>query len=387
MFEVAFATDPFATPTYVDLSDRLLRARIRRGRQHELDVVEAGSADVQLDNQDRALEPEYAGSAYYPNVVPLRRARLSVTHNAATYRRFTGFVERWPPAWELPNYAEMPLTLVDGFEALTQATLPAASYPAEGAGARIGRVLDAVGWPAGDRSLDAGQSQVQAKTIAAGDELDALTHIKEVADSELGIFFIDGQGRAVFHERHRRLKSPFTTSQATFGDADGELAYEALEPSFDKDGIRNDWRVTREGGTVQTAEDAASIARYMRRTGTRAPLFATDSEALDMARFLVSRYKDPYLRFDAIGVEPLADDALWTQVLSRELGDRITVRRRPPGGGATVEKQVHIDGISEEIVPAIAWRTTWQLTPADLNQYLVLDHASLGRLDFNKLAY
>jgi hypothetical protein len=207
--EVAFATDPFAvTPTWADVTAYLQRADTSRGRQFELDQVEAGTLKAVLDNADRRFEPQYASSPYYPNVEPVRKIRLSATIGGTPYYLFTGFVERWPVDWS-QNASTVEVTATDGFEALNSFQL-VASYPQELAGARINRVLDDVGWPAADRAIDAGQSLLAAVTFAEEDEQGALGHIQDatLSDGPTASFFIDGRGYAVFHDRHKRLKAP-----------------------------------------------------------------------------------------------------------------------------------------------------------------------------------
>lgn len=535
--EIAFATDPFATPTWTDVSDYLIEYHVKRGRQHELGRTEAGTLVCLLDNQDRRFEPDYSGSPYSPNVLPMRKVRLRVGENLVTnpsietdtsgwtsgfiyvnpstltrvsteakvgswslkvdtdgvqafdgaehtalpitsgqayvasawvkgpsgkqlqlgfgnqngssagttlftcngswqrvsvswtanatgnvgdlfvrqvapdaftfyidgaqivagtetqpyvdktYDVFTGFVERWPVSWELPNYSEVPITAVDGFEFLAQADIDG-SFSQQLSGARIGAVLDQIGWAAGDRSIDAGQSQIQAQTFELGAAQGALAHLQDAADTELGILFMSGDGKVVFHDRHKRLKSPYTTSQGTFGDADGELPYERLIPSFDKDRIANDYHVTRVGGTRQSSSDTTSKNKYGKRTQTRSPLLTTDIEAADMANFLVSRYKDPALRFDSMTIAPLEDGNLLNHALGRELGDHITVKRRPPGGGAVKTKEVHIEGIDLSGKAGADMSLTWQLSPVDENQYWVLGDAQNSLLgQTTRLAY
>jgi len=46
--EVAFATDPADPPVWTDVSDRVRALSTSRGRQHELDRYEAGTAVVVL---------------------------------------------------------------------------------------------------------------------------------------------------------------------------------------------------------------------------------------------------------------------------------------------------------------------------------------------------
>ena len=60
--EIAFASDPGATPVWEDASAQLKsRFSTRRGRGLELDQNQAGTATLRLDNSDRRFDPTYAG--------------------------------------------------------------------------------------------------------------------------------------------------------------------------------------------------------------------------------------------------------------------------------------------------------------------------------------
>jgi hypothetical protein len=382
VFEVAFASDPFASsPSYVDLTDHLSGGVFRSPqRSFELNQIDSASSEAPLENPDRRFEPEYASSPYYPNVIPVRKARLRAMLGSTTYDLWSGFVETWQVDWPAPAEARTPLTLLDAMEGLERLVLTG-SFLQQTTGARIDAVLDAVGFPAGERLIDTGQETVQAKTFAATDQISALAHIRGVAATEgpTAAFFIDGAGRAVFHDRHRRLGSPYTVSQATFGDDPdaGEIPYESLQPNFSKDLIVNLAYATPEGGATQSAENTASQARYMRRSQSISTLHATDGAALNLCLFLVSRYAEPSLRFDAIEVAPLDNETIWQTILPLEIGDRVTVKRRPPqhpaGPGGVLSQQCVIEGI--------AWTFTadglhdasvlYLLTPADLNSYWI----------------
>lgn len=521
------AGQTLTTTTWVDISEYVTAASTQRGRQFELDQIQAGTAAITLDNSDRRFDPNHATGPYYGQLVPLRRIRLriglnelinpdfeadllgwyplnggvltqtgsqyytgpasmqvvtpatadagtyaqpfhcvtgeevrakvwvkgtagivlklgidewdtsqvflrrtqqsvtlsggwdevsvsatlgastvyagiSILQNAATattfyldrcrahhvYPCFSGYVERWPQEWQGIGWAETQITAVDGFEPMNQIGI-AAVWNAELSGTRIARVLDAAGWPSADRSIDTGQSTVDAATFAVTDEQKAAGHLSEVADSELGIFFFGKDGKAVFHDRQFRLRAPNNTSQATFGDTDTELEYVDLRPSYDKDLIVNDWVVTPSGGgTAQRAFDAYSGARFFWRSRSRSPLIASASECSSQANLLLSRYKAPALRFDSMEVQPVNHLYLWQQAIEREISDRITVKRRPPGGGAVLTQDVYIESVAWRFGPTAAdWSVTWQLSPADMTSYFVLDHPSLGRLDYNGLGY
>jgi hypothetical protein len=79
-FQVAFNTGGTSTaqPAYVDLSSRLRGSwsATPSGRQYELDQVQSGQMSCNLWNLDGALDPTDTASPYYPNVIPMRKARL-----------------------------------------------------------------------------------------------------------------------------------------------------------------------------------------------------------------------------------------------------------------------------------------------------------------------
>jgi hypothetical protein len=232
---------------------------------------------------------------------------------------------------------------------------------------------------------------VQAVTFEGSDNQSALDHIYDVVDSELGIFFIDGAGDAVFFDRHTPITAPYTTSQATFSDkpAGDEFPYVDIVPSYDIDNLVNDWIGTRDGGTDQEADDAPSIDAYFRRSKTRTTLLTTDGEQLNQLQYLLAHSKDPLQRYDSVKIAPGNNAELWLQVLSRELIDRITVKENPPGGGDPTVQDVNIQHVHVSAGPGIVTNAVceWQLSPADTTAYVVLDDAVNGKLDSNAIAF
>jgi hypothetical protein len=79
--DIAFSTAPDATsPAWVDVTSRLRLSQgitISRGRTNEYDTIRQGTMSCTLENIDGYLTPDNVSSAYYPNVLPQRRIRLT----------------------------------------------------------------------------------------------------------------------------------------------------------------------------------------------------------------------------------------------------------------------------------------------------------------------
>jgi hypothetical protein len=355
--------------TWVDVSNDVRQVQIRGGRQYELDRMEARSASIVLQDELRKYDPANQASPYWPNVVPMKRIRVSLIHSAVTYPIFTGLVERWPPEAIGPRYQEVQVSAVDGFDGLSRASVDG-SLDTTFSGSQINAILNKAYWPETSRNLDTGQY------VMLGDSslnTTALQAIQDIADSELGVFFIDGEGDAVFHDRaHRGTNSRSTTSQVSFVEASNStVTYHQLTPSFDRDRIINNWEISPHaelpGGAVQSVTDADSVARYFLRTGARSTKLSSNADALAQANQLLNETAQPALRFDTLVVVPYTD-AQWAALLPLQISDRVTVTRNPvpSAGGTTIVRSCFIEGMS------------WTITPSQIQLALQLSPISNG---------
>lgn len=381
---------------WTDVSAYVQGCTITRGADRTPGAVQrpaAGTATLTLNNSDRRFDPtNLAGpyvSAGVTQVTPMRAVRIWAVWADVTYPLFRGSVDGWAIDYNGPNYSRAVVPCTDGTKIL-ESYDRAQSAPAgagELSGARVNRVLDSVNWPAADRVIDAGMSTVQATTLAGS----ARAELELVAQTEIGEVYLDGSGRVVFRDRHAILTDARSaTSQGLFGDGGGpELQYSDVTVEYDDKTLTNYVRVTRAGGAEQAAVDPVSVGTYLTSSYERSGLLLeTDSEALEYARYVLHLGKDPELRFAQLVLHPEepAKPLLYPHMLSREYGDRITIRRRPPGGGALIERDVFIRGISHEV--GQSWRTTWSLQSATRYSFFTLDHSTSGRLSAgNALGY
>lgn len=237
-------------------------------------------------------------------------------------------------------------------------------------GVRIGRVLDQVGWPSALRDLDAGSSSLQSASLG----VTVLAHAQKVSESEFGDLFMTADGKVRLISRTGLLNRD---EFATFGDSpgSGELGYTALELDYSDQLIRNSVTVSRNDGVAQTVEDDTSVTAVLRHSYSRDGLLHdSDTMSRGAAEFLVSEYKDPLLRVSGLSVAPRGNPSvLFPQVLGRELGDEVTVKRRPQGVGDPISQDSVIQGVSHTFTPKW-WETKWSLSPAFAGAFLQLDN-------------
>lgn len=378
---IAFDDDPFAAaPVWTTLTGEVLSCATNRGRKHALDRVEAGTTTIVIKNLAGNYWPDNSGGSYYGKILPVKRINIRATFNGTTYDLYTGFIESWKPSWlgDSGIGAIMTLTCSDLFKNLSFLLLnDGGGYAEELSGTRIGNVLDDLNWPAGNRDLDAGQSLMQATGALAN--IKAMEHLFEVDKSEAGLAFIAGDGKFTFHDRHARLKAPYLSSLATFGNGGGEMRYTDIDFSFDDQFIFNDVRIQRAGGAEQVATDATSQGDYGKRGLPRSNLLmTTDGEALDQANFLLNNYKNPKMRVNSITLKPSNDPSnLFAKALGYDISDRITVNLTQ----ASVDEDYHIEGISHRFrANKRLWVTEWQLSPASLIQYWLIGTAGYSEI-------
>ena len=390
-------TGRLGTEVYADVATWFKGGAVNRGVSRFDGIygrAEAGTLQITLDNTDRRFDPTNLDGPYVAagasQVKAGRSIRLRAVWASVTYDLFRGFVDEPRLTYIQRGPATTTLTATDGTAAVANYDQNGGATVGTGedTGARINRILDNMGWPAVERNIAVGRTTVQGTDLSAN----AWAEIVLTSDTELGEVYFDVDGKLTFRNRDAlSTEARSNTSQATFGDADDgvELGFTDVELVADLNQTRNVVRAGRVGGVQQIVEDASSIAEYRRRTWQRSDLLhQTDAEVADYAAYVLALLKDNEVRIATLTVDPLADpDRLFPQVLGRKLGDRVTVKFTPPGGGTRISREVFIRGI-DHAIGLDTWQTTFALQDATNKfQFFVLDHATLGRLDHNALAY
>lgn len=384
---------------WVDITEWVRAWSFRRGmnRGNGLEVrYEAGTATIELNNGDRRFDPTNLAGPYavagVTTLLPMVRVRIVAEYAGVIYPLWAGLADTWVPDYTQPTWSTTILTATDAFKVFTgrNRTAVAAVGANEDSGARIGRILNSIGWPTDDRVISAGLSLVQATTL----EGNGLGELQLTQDSEQGEFYIDATGLPTYRNRHAVLvDARSNTAQAVFGDAGisaGEIPYASVTVPNDDVTLANRILATNVGGTTQIAEDAASEARYLVKEYPRDDLIlTTDSEALSWAQYKLGQVKDPELRFDQVAFNvprPDAQATAWPALLGRELGDRVTVIRRPPGGGDPNDQDCWVRGI-EMSSDGEDWKTTLAMQSATRTNFWTIGHPTLGRVGVNGIAF
>lgn len=388
-------TATLSNEVWTDITPYAWSYRVNRGATRAEGPVlrfEAATLEVSLDNSDRRFDPTHLTGPYVlggvSQVQPMRPVRVIAEYGGIAYPIFSGYADEWEISFDEPSDSTCVLTATDATKVMAdfdRQPLVTAVGAGENSGARVHRILDSVNWPAGQREIDTGVAVLQATTLdrSGWDEL------LRVQDTEIGQVFIDARGYVVFRDRYANmLEAKSTTVQAVFGDGVGELPFVDHGIVNDHQALINVARVANAGGTQQTAEDTDSRLQYLTHTFEKTDLLMqSDDAAADYAAFVLYMCKDPELRFTDLKVTGNDDDALWPLMLGLEFGHRISLTRRPPGGGAAVTRECYIVGVAHEVPGPNEWRTTWALQPASRWSFMTLDDPTLGVLGSNAIAF
>lgn len=347
------ATYKLAGDILQDVTDDVQSIRVRRGRSKELDSYQAGAADVQLNSAGRKYDPS-AGTAITPYGASMR-PRKEIDVSTAGRRIFTGVVEDWNLTYQLDGGHVTEVQCTDGFVFLANQEIEPHTTTSEKTGARIASILDRseIAWPSGKRNIDDGIATLQADAIGGTVDpasVNALKYLQQVQQAEQGALFIDSSGSLTFKDR----ESLQVLTNVVFSDEGGGIPFSNIEASYGGEAIRNAISVSRLNGGTVTSSDSDSIEEYGRASFDLSnTLLVDDTEAQTVADILLSRYKEPRLRISAVDVIANAlNEAQLDDLLSLDLGDRVTIDFTPSGIGDKISEGLIVESIEHTIDPS-----------------------------------
>jgi len=430
--QIGFAANPLdVSVTWTDVSTYVRSAQIQRGRQNDLDRIEAGSATIVLKNVDARFDANNTAGPYTGQVLPLRRLQILARHydRAGTLTAenyiFTGTIDSWHTDYRDTQVAWTTIRGTDNYKLLSLMKLTG-TFGQELSSSRVNDVLSAVGWqsprtwvlnqsklgnsttdtasnltwvgPAAAAFVQTGYSSVQAATISSKSVLD---HLSQVAQAENGSLYVNAGGDLVFEARHApyavhdRYKLCFADNSSVADDgatlSTRAIGYRAIMTDMDEAQLWNQVSVTPSGSTTtQTANDTASQTKYFTRTLDRSGSLVTDStEALNNATWLLNRYSTPWYHVPSIEVNLNGHDDTASNnvldpdvILALDIFDKVNLRWQPPGASTRYELPSFIDAVTDIIPAPGQWVRQFALQSADKFTGWVLDstvNSVLGR--------
>tara|TARA_R110000868_G_scaffold339351_1_gene600083 strand:- start:513 stop:1217 length:705 start_codon:yes stop_codon:yes gene_type:complete len=233
------------------------------------------------------------------------------------------------------------------------------------------------------RDIDAGLTTMQADPGTARTSLAAM---QTVELSEYGALYIDAVGSFVFQDRNLTASSVAATPTVFNEDGTGIKYSNALWILNDVL-VYNSAQVSRSGGSVQTATNAASIALYFLHSYNQQNLLMqTDAVALDYAQAYIASRAATSVRCDAITLDLNTPDyaAGIEAALGLDYFDPVTITTTQPGS-SSLTATFQIFGVAHTVTPN-SWKTTFTTLEPIIDSF-ILNSALYGILDTNVLSY
>ena len=379
-----------AVSVIVDVSDQVSAISTKRGRSAESDQFQTGTLSMKIVDTNGDFNSQNTASPYYSLLSPMRKVQITATYGATTYPIFSGYITSYNTT--TPQYTGdvsfTTITAVDAFRLAQNAQISTVSGTSAGqlSGARINNLLDAISWPASQRSIDAGQTTMQ---VDPGTARTALGAMQTVETSEYGALYVDRDNNFVFKDRNTASTSVNQTA-VSFTDTGSGIAYNNAVWIFNDALIYNKADITMTGGTTQNATDAASVAKYFLHSYNQQNLLMeTDAVALQYAQAYVASRAETTVRCDAITLDLYTENYTAGTVAALDLDffDPVTITTTQPAavGTSTLTKTLQVFGVGMEIN-----LNSWKVTLTTLEPIidgLILDSALYGLLDTNVLSY
>lgn len=374
---VDWLNDGNFTGTYDDISADLLYEpglTISAGLDSErsLSPPMIGTASVELRNTSQVYSAEFPGSPIYQQMLPGRPLEHRATAGAeveyeseddydselyydgrATFTLHTGVLD------DMPQHPERTSRRV-GLNSLASLTklrgrgrlgrrISTSLYESITTGTALGHILDAVGWPADKREIEAGESTLLYWWLDEEEPYQAAVDLLDIEGPQAALYE-DGNG--VLHFEGRNYRANTTRSlvqQVTFSDGgitamsldyEGDVDYDSIYDYDGAGGIQHVPPLTYDQGyrNVINAVQVETVARTVGSLGVIWTYSGTLTLTGSETRTLIVKPSDPFK--DAVctnGVDvTTSSGSVSSATLSRTSGGNTAVTLVAGGGGATV---------------------------------------------------
>lgn len=371
----------------VDVSNVVDSVTTKRGRNPQVDSFQTGTMTLRIVDQNGDFNPQNPSSPYYGYLTPMRKVAISATYNGTTYAMFSGFITSYTTTTPrtATDVVYTTIQAVDAFRLAQNAQISTVTDSGAGqlSGTRINKLLDQIAWPTTMRDVDAGLTTMQADP---GTARTALAAMQTVENSEYGALYVNAAGSFVFQDRSVTASSVAGTP-TVFNDNGSDIQYANAVWRLDDTLVFNQANVTRTGGSVQSAVNAASVAKYFAHTyNIQNLLMQTDAVALDYAQAYVASRAETSVRCDLIELDLYTADYNngITAALALDFFDPVTITTNQPGA-STLTKTLQIFGVSHTVTPN-RWRTFFTTLEPIIDSFII-GNANYGVLGTNTLSY
>lgn len=360
-------------PRIIDISDQVMGITLTGGYNLLRDQFEAATASIVIQDPNGDWNPTNTASPYYPDLVPLRKIRVYGVYAGQTYYVFSGYVTSY--SYSYPKDQEIgyvTISATDGFRLLQMSNITTVTGAVDGqdTGTRVNKILDQVNWPSGLRSVTTGGTETicQADPGSARTALDA---IKMVEFTEQGAFYMNGEGAAEFHSRQYIMQTA-GKDPIYFSNAGDGIPYFQITPALDDKLIINQTNIQTVGGTMQSATNTDSIAKYFPHSYTQQGVVAqTDADALNIARVYTATRAETAIRIDSLVLDLNMPDYS-AGILAALRGDYFQTFRikNVAQDGTVIDRTLQVMGIAHQITPN-SWRSTFTTSEPIVQGFLV----------------
>ena len=371
----------------VDVSNVVDSVTTKRGRSATADEFQTGTLTLRIVDQNGDFNPQNSSSPYFGLLNPMKKVSITATWQGDVYDMFAGFITSYTTT--TPKNANdvvyTTITAVDATRLAQNAQISTVTGATAGdlSGTRINQILNTIGWPSSARDVDAGLTTLQNDP---GTARTALAALQTATNSEYGAIYVGTNGSWVFQDRNVTTASIAGTS-TVFNDNGTDIGYANAVWRLDDTLVFNQANVTRTGGTVQNATNAASVAKYFAHTyNIQNLLMQTDAVALDYARAYVASRAETSIRCDAIELDLYTDNYNTgiTAALDLDFFDPVTITTNQPGA-STLTKTLQVFGVAHSVTPN-KWRTTFTTLEPVIDGF-ILNSTLYGVLDTSVLSY
>jgi hypothetical protein len=383
---------------YYNITPTAFSVSIQRGRTDFTQPFDAGVARIQFRNVNGDLDPDNSASPFDGSLRPGRIIRIIGNAVDNTWETdvnarplFVGQITDVVVDHDVIGESIVTITAVDNLAVLAQQRIDAGtSFVEENTTDRIEAVLLAPGVDYPLLRVDVnymrdnsfGQSICAAETV---DQTNALEYARRVALTEQGEFFIRNQGGPFLTNRYWTLRAPVLT----FSDSGDGINFEQIERLTSWTQLYNQLQANR---TNENPIERVKLRPFpelqqLRFLNLGEVLLRSDAEVTDLLDFALVRFATPVPQIASL-TTLLDDKALADQLalLALELADSVIVKYAPPGM-SQLTLPCNIQSISHNYTVGLGWRVTFGFVPRDTTSYLVLDDATLGKLNENALAF